>query len=122
MTSVQHASNCEYEITCKVCELGIGDAAGKVLEAWSVFPLPLDNLETLSFHDDDISAADAAGPANGGPAFYRCTALLHLASLGCELFKFDFIRGGLFVEDCLEISSGTSSEALLESNYATRSL
>jgi hypothetical protein len=87
------------KITTKIYELGIGDAAGKVLEAWSVFPLPLDNLETLIFHDDDIPAADAAGPSVGGPTFYRCLVLLHLASLGCELLGFRFIRGGLFVED-----------------------
>ncbi|EIE22122.1 hypothetical protein COCSUDRAFT_1093, partial [Coccomyxa subellipsoidea C-169] len=44
---------------------------GKVLEGWRVFPLPLDNLGRLVFHDNDSATAHSLAPADGGPAFFR---------------------------------------------------
>lgn len=35
-----------------------------------MFPLPLDNIEALYFHDSNSSAATAA-VTEGGPTFYR---------------------------------------------------
>lgn len=58
-TILVHAVSYTYCLPC----------AGKMLEGWRVFPLPLDNLQALVFHANDTSAhADASA---GGPTFFR---------------------------------------------------
>ena len=51
---------------------GFWPHAGKLLEGWKVFPLPLTDLSVLKFGEDSARGQSAAADAKAaGPVFHR---------------------------------------------------